>query len=90
VTETAIWKRRIRESGSMQRMGTRGKAREIGLAEGLWFVYEGNVPGSGGEDTFCPGCGSLLIQRSGFSSRQVAMQGGCCEQCGAAIAGVWG
>ena len=65
------------------------KAREIGLAEGLRFVYEGNIAGSGGEDTVCPGCGTLLIQRFGFSSHLVALRDGICEHCGVAVAGVW-
>jgi len=66
------------------------KARKIGLAEGLRFVYEGNIPGSGGEDTACPGCGALLIQRDSFRSLQVALHDGSCERCGVAVAGVWG
>jgi pyruvate formate lyase activating enzyme len=70
-------------------LATLKKAREIGLAEGLRFVYEGNVPGSGGEDTFCPGCSTRLIQRSGFSSQTIAMIDGRCEKCGITIAGVW-
>jgi len=70
-------------------VATLHRAREIGLAEGLLYVYEGNVPGSGGEDTRCPGCGGLLIHRSGFSSRQVALTDGCCGACGQPIAGVW-
>jgi len=70
-------------------LATLKKACEIGLAEGLRFVYEGNVPGSGGEDTFCPGCSTRLIQRSGFSSQTVAMIDGRCDQCVASIAGVW-
>lgn len=70
-------------------VATLHKAREIGLAEGLLYVYEGNVPGSGGEDTRCPGCGGLLIHRSGFSSQQVALADGCCGACGQPIAGVW-
>ncbi len=64
-------------------------AREIGLAEGLLYVYEGNIAGSGGEDTRCPGCGTLLIRRSGFSSQQVGMADGCCGACKLPIAGVW-
>ena len=65
------------------------KAREIGLAEGLRFVYEGNVRGSGGEDTFCPECATLLIRRSGFSSDMVALEKGRCQKCGTSIAGVF-
>ncbi len=65
------------------------KARAIGRAEGLSFVYEGNVAGSGGEDTHCPGCDTLVIHRAGFSSRQVAMEDGHCAACKLPIAGVW-
>ncbi len=65
------------------------RAREIGLGEGLRFVYTGNVVGSGGEDTFCPGCNALLIRRQGFSSQILALANGCCGQCQTPVAGVW-
>lgn len=65
------------------------QARRIGTEEGLHFVYEGNVIGSGGEDTHCPGCGTLLVRRVGFRSQMVAMERGHCLQCGLAIIGVW-
>ena len=42
------------------------KAREIGLNEGLKFVYTGNVPGLEGENTYCPKCGELNIERKGY------------------------
>ncbi len=70
-------------------VATLHKAREIGLSEGLLNVYEGNVPGSGGEDTRCPACGTPLILRSGFSCRPVGMVNGCCAACNQPIAGVW-
>lgn len=70
-------------------LATLKKAREIGLSEGLRFVYEGNVAGSGGENTMCPGCGTLLIRRFGFNSELVAMRDGHCEKCGVSIAGVY-
>ena len=37
------------------------RAREIGLEAGLKYVYTGNIPGQGGEDTLCPGCGDAVI-----------------------------
>jgi len=55
----------------------------------LRFVYQGNVAGSGGEDTLCPGCGSTLIRRQGFRSEVKAMRGGRCLGCGSLIHGVW-
>lgn len=38
------------------------------------YVYEGNVPGEGGENTYCPSCGELLIERYGFSIVAVKMK----------------
>ncbi len=70
-------------------VATLRKAREIGLAEGLHYVYEGNVADSGGEDTRCPGCGTLLIERSGFQSRPLGLVDGRCASCRLPIAGVW-
>ncbi len=65
------------------------KAREIGLAEGLHYVYEGNIPGEGGENTCCPGCGAELISRYGFRIRRNSLVDGHCPGCGQHIAGVW-
>jgi pyruvate formate lyase activating enzyme len=61
-------------------------AEEIGRAEGLRYVYVGNARANG--DTLCPGCGRLLIRRSGFSVITNEVQGGCCPACSTAIAGV--
>lgn len=65
------------------------KARDIGLGEGLRYVYEGNIPGQGGENTFCPSCGSEVISRFGFSIRETGMDRGQCPSCGGKIEGVW-
>ena len=63
-------------------------AREIGLEAGLHHVYTGNVPGDDGENTYCHGCGKLLIERRGFSIRIAALQGGVCGGCGAVTPGI--
>jgi len=47
-------------------IGVLEKAREIGLEEGLEYVYLGNVHGHAYENTYCPRCGNLLIRRDGF------------------------
>jgi pyruvate formate lyase activating enzyme len=65
------------------------KAREIGLEEGLRFIYEGNIPGEGGESTYCPACGTELINRYGFSIRSNSLVDGRCGKCGEKIEGVW-
>ncbi|HOZ45461.1 MAG TPA: AmmeMemoRadiSam system radical SAM enzyme [Candidatus Hydrogenedentes bacterium] len=65
------------------------RAKEIARAEGLYFVYIGNVARPGGEDTHCPGCGVLLVERRGYTVRQNRMEGGACPECGTPIAGIW-
>ncbi|HXW69805.1 MAG TPA: AmmeMemoRadiSam system radical SAM enzyme [Dissulfurispiraceae bacterium] len=69
-------------------LGTLRRAREIGLETGLKYVYQGNVPGSGGENTLCPSCGALLIERIGFSLTRISMKESHCEKCGAVIDGI--
>jgi pyruvate formate lyase activating enzyme len=64
------------------------RAREIGRKAGLRYVYEGNVPGEGGENTYCYQCDALLIERFGFFVRQNRIRGGACPDCGTAIDGV--
>jgi pyruvate formate lyase activating enzyme len=69
-------------------LGTIEKAAKIGKEAGIKFIYLGNVPTRG--ETVCPDCGTLLIERSGFSA---AVSGGFsegkCPECGALIKGVW-
>ena len=65
------------------------RAREIGLEEGLKYVYQGNVPGEGGENTYCPKCGTLVIARYGFSILENKLQDGKCPKCNQALDGVW-
>lgn len=64
------------------------RAREIGFKAGLKYVYEGNVPGEGGENTWCPECRELLIERYGFYVRQNRIRDDRCPTCGAHIEGV--
>jgi len=64
------------------------KARDIGIAAGLRYVYEGNIPGEGGENTFCPSCSVLLIKRYGYSIHQNRISRGVCPDCSSVIAGV--
>lgn len=63
-------------------------AREIGIKAGLKYVYLGNVPGEGGEKTFCYQCGNLLIDRWGFHVKENLIKDGLCTHCGAQIHGV--
>lgn len=65
------------------------KAREIGLEAGLRYVYEGNVPGLGNENTYCYNCGSILIERWGYSIGKNMIKDGHCPFCQSPIAGFY-
>jgi pyruvate formate lyase activating enzyme len=67
------------------------RAAEIGKSEGLNFVYAGNLPGFVGEweNTNCPGCGELLIERHGYRIRNNRIKDGACPKCSRQIPGVW-
>lgn len=64
------------------------RAREIGIEEGLRYVYEGNVPGSDGENTYCHRCKKAVIERYGYSISRYNLKDGACTFCGAIIDGV--
>ncbi|HNW60696.1 MAG TPA: AmmeMemoRadiSam system radical SAM enzyme [bacterium] len=65
------------------------QARNIALAAGVHFVYTGNVPGDEGENTFCPGCGKLLIRRLGYTVAENHISQGKCPGCKRSIPGIW-
>jgi len=65
-------------------LATLRRAREIGREAGLAHVYLGNVSEPGGEDTVCPGCGAMLVQREGFAVVADRTIGGACPACGRA------
>ncbi|HTS17151.1 MAG TPA: AmmeMemoRadiSam system radical SAM enzyme [Verrucomicrobiae bacterium] len=68
------------------------RACEIGKEAGLRYVYAGNVPGQTGdwENTRCPGCGEMLVERMGFMVRGYYLTDeGKCPKCAMAIAGRW-
>jgi pyruvate formate lyase activating enzyme len=65
------------------------QARDIGLQEGLRFVYIGNIPGAKGENTFCPKCDKTIIKRIGFSAVENLVEDGQCPSCGENLEGVW-
>ena len=67
------------------------RAAEIGAAEGLRFVYAGNLPGQVGkwENTYCPGCGELLVERYGFRVLRDRVPDGHCPRCRRLIPGFW-
>lgn len=67
------------------------RAASIGMSEGLRYVYAGNLPGSLGnlENTNCPSCKTLLVERYGFRVLRNNLRDGNCPSCREVIPGVW-
>jgi pyruvate formate lyase activating enzyme len=65
------------------------RARDVALAEGLHYVYVGNVIGHVGNHTFCPKCGKVVIRRTGLSLLENRLRAGKCPDCGQVIPGIW-
>jgi pyruvate formate lyase activating enzyme len=69
------------------------RAAEIGRQAGLDFVYAGNLPATpdGWENTYCPNCSRLLVERVGFhiTKDELSPNSGNCPGCGRSIPGIW-
>jgi len=70
-------------------ISTLEKARDIALKNGLHYVYIGNVPNHPGENTYCPSCQKVVIQRVGYRILEVNLKEGKCKFCQHPIPGVW-
>ncbi|MBI5969419.1 MAG: AmmeMemoRadiSam system radical SAM enzyme [Deltaproteobacteria bacterium] len=70
-------------------VSTLEKARAMAFSTGLEYVYIGNIPGHEGENTFCPKCKKMVIQRRGFMVGEMHLKGGKCGYCGKPIPGIW-
>lgn len=55
------------------------KAYTIGKETGLKYVYTGNAPGLPSEDTFCPKCSSLAVDRTGYLISRHDKNGRCAK-----------
>jgi len=67
------------------------RAAEFGKRAGLRYVYAGNLPGRVGthENTYCPSCHALLIERCGYTILKNVLEDGACPNCHTPIPGVW-
>jgi len=65
------------------------RAREIGRAAGLHYVYLGNVADDESGVTHCPACRAGVIRRPALGARPVGRLDGVCPQCGRQVPGVW-
>ena len=70
-------------------VSTLDKARAVASSAGLEYVYVGNVPGHEGENTFCPKCKKMIIQRTGYMVGEINVKAGKCKYCGKPIPGIW-
>jgi len=64
-------------------------AHDIAISEGLNYVYIGNILSKEGQNTYCPECKKLLIERSGYTILQNRLKEGRCPECEREIYGVW-
>jgi len=65
------------------------KAATIARVVGLKYVYIGNVPGIPEENTYCPNCNKIVIERKGYSIQQFNLKNSKCKFCNCIIPGRW-
>jgi pyruvate formate lyase activating enzyme len=70
-------------------VSTLEKAYETAKSKGLHYPYVGNVPSHPGNHTYCPSCGKIVVERTGFFVLSNRITNGKCPFCGQVIAGVW-
>jgi len=58
------------------------RAAEKAMEAGLRHVYVGNVPGHRLENTYCPNCGRMVVERRGFYLASVDLEDSRCPSCG--------
>ena len=60
------------------------RAKEIAIGMGLEYVYLGNMPAD--NNTYCPNCGELLVERERYCNRDKnRIKDGRCTNCGHVI-----
>lgn len=62
-------------------------AYEIAKRAGLHYIYAGNIHAPEHQSTYCPGCGKMLIERTGYTINGYNLRGNECAACGTPIAG---
>lgn len=64
-------------------------ARETALAQGLKYVYTGNVNDVANQSTYCGACKKLVIERNWYELGFYNLDGDRCGSCGHRVAGVF-
>lgn len=65
------------------------RAREIARSTGLYYVYLGNIMIADGQNTICPQCGELMVERRAFQILKNFIENGRCSRCNQQIYGIW-
>jgi pyruvate formate lyase activating enzyme len=71
------------------RISSLKEAYKIGKEKGLHHVYTGNAPGLASENTYCHGCGELLIKRHGHTIETYLKEKGACPKCDTRVFGIY-
>jgi len=66
-------------------VATLERAGDIGRRAGLKFIYTGNVPGHQSENTVCYSCGKINVNRVGYQTKVLGLEGSRCRFCGAEL-----
>ena len=67
-------------------MNTLLRAKQAGVDAGLNYIYVGNVPSAANQNTYCPRCNALLIERMGYTILSYNIENGRCPKCKTKIA----
>jgi pyruvate formate lyase activating enzyme len=59
------------------------------MQQGVRYAFVGNVPGHPGNHTYCPECGRVVIERTGFFIKAIHLEQGRCKFCRTVVRGVW-
>lgn len=70
-------------------VATLDAARDLAQEVGLNYVYITRVTGHEGENTFCPACGEVIINRIGFLVDDLQIENGECRYCRQKVPGLW-
>jgi len=65
------------------------RARQQAVDAGIKFAYVGNVYDVVNESTYCPGCGTMVIERDWYELGAYRMKGNRCGKCDTVIPGVF-
>lgn len=70
-------------------LATLETAYQVAKDAGIKYVFIGNVPGTHAQNTLCPKCGKILIERVGLKVITNNLKNGVCYNCHTKIEGRW-